>query len=341
MNKEREKLTRIRIPSSSWSRVPPVYPSATFLAARWCLWIFHWTQAFKTLFTVRGARRTVHNRSPSYPSHRNFSFTATKSDRKISYFSPLLFPFSSIKSLVKNLAVSSEKSSPIRALESSNEIVEREDSTHHDDTHDNIIHERAKERRDWRLGGVEELCSITVDQVFVKSGRLVGHRRRAKPSGSLVRAAGWWSRGSRRVWWRGGGGWRVEGRWLEAAAVSRRWKSTGIRFPLSFTILDRSDQTGSGKILFSSSGGEKTLVSWRIVAPERNPLSFSDPGMILTGWGGEWNRPRPRIDPRRGRLSLSLSLHGKGDVPVLSVYPLGRISQPGCCCCCIAGSSRA
>lgn len=37
---------------------------------------------------------------------------------------------------------------------------------------------------------MEELCSITVDQVFVKSGRLVGHRRRAKPSGSLVRAAG-------------------------------------------------------------------------------------------------------------------------------------------------------
>lgn len=193
-----------------------------------------------------------------------------------------------------------------RATKSSNEKIPRI-TTILTDTHDNIIHERAKERRDWRLGGVEELCSITVDQVFVKSGRLVGHRRRAKPSGSLVRAAGWWSRGSRRVWWRGGGGWRVEGRWLEAAAVSRRWKSTGIRFPLSFTILDRSDQTGSGKILFSSSGGEKTLVSRRIVAPERNPLSFSDPGMILTGWGGEWNRPRPRIDPRRGRLSLSLS----------------------------------
>lgn len=56
-------------------------------------------------------------------------------------------------------------------------------------------------------------CSITVDQVFVKSGRLVGHRR-AKPSGSLVPVIAWLDACDARRG-RGWGRW-----WFEAAAAA-------------------------------------------------------------------------------------------------------------------------
>ena len=135
-----------------------------------------------------------------------------------------------------------------------------------------------------------------------------------------------------------GGGWRGGG--------SKRPPFLVVENPRGFDSLyllrSSIDQIKLDPGKFSSlRRGERKRWS-RDALSRRNEIPF--PSLIL-GWfwpGGEGSE----IDQGQGSIpgegvSLSLSLHGKGDVPVLSVYPLGRISQPGCCCCCIAGSSRA
>lgn len=180
-------------------------------------------------------------------------------------------------------------------------------------------------------------CSITVDQVFVKSDRLVGHRR-AKPSGSLVRTGG--DRvaldacDARRGRVEGGGGGSKE----EAAAVCRRSPHVGNPHRRSWSSIDQTElETDPNEN--SLRRGERNFGS-ECMIDRTNFLSFPFLSRILIlgfrpGGGSEIDQGQGSIQ-ERASASLSLSLSPGRATSLLSILLVeGRISQPGCC---IAGS---
>lgn len=152
-------------------------------------------------------------------------------------------------------------------------------------------------------------CSITVDQVFVKSDRLVGHRR-AKPSGSLVRTGG--DRvaldacDARRGRVEGGGGGSKE----EAAAVCRRSPHVGNPHRRSWSSIDQIElETDPNEN--SLRRGERNFGS-ECMIDRTNFLSFPFLSRILIlgfrpGGGSEIDQGQGSIQ-ERASASLSLSL---------------------------------
>lgn len=113
-----------------------------------------------------------------------------------------------------------------------------------------------------------ERCSITVDQVFIKSDRLVGHRC-AKPSGSLAPVIAWLDACD--VSTQGGGGWWLE----EEEALGDDRQSLGMMIKSTDRFLSRlfgrqtaptADTETDTVCLGNSSPGITKCVSCRIVS---------------------------------------------------------------------------